>query len=1476
MVANVHWRDHVDTIAMTAALAATLAADPLARDDLAQATPSAQYRAACHGHGITPSKYVLSKLGSIDSDPLAAMSFDCSSTMLGKRGAIALADVLLRLANLASLNLSGTGMGDEGCSVVCRALSVHPSIARVDLSNNLITAAATPALRMFCRSTGASVVLKGNTAFFESSMAALAQCSLEAARRKAASLPAIDDPSPLKRALRSPPRTAFDAEKRIVARRLAQLGAFAQMRTLRRVPATRDGWLVFGVHVSCPFRTFLSEFELITETIVPRVNRALRKNRVHIVVTGWHEPRKVDTRHGSVSLKGDVDRFRDEEIACASAALRRSLVTQACDAMVVLRSGKRIEDAHCNDWRAKDAMGRGAIPVLDYVRAAVHGLPEAFRDTIETQKAPGPIAESRSTVLREMQETNQAFRLTYTAEFVGLTHRGVPIATPDTSFASTLQADLFALGQQLRSRQAPATRVFATLSDQALAALDLPPLVHPVTDALASCTKPVVALVGEPGSGKTAQLRHLEAHLRQAIETCVVVRHSMLAGNRTLDGALCALLDGLGVPHALEDYCDTPDALLSAFLRDLRRFRPPPSSTVVTLIVDDGDCVASGPGVAALSNIDQSALCIGSVPVRIVFSTTDSGPKPDKRLFVERVTMPKLTEEEAIDVLLWELRKSLVGPQTEAAARKAGVHLTVHKPHACRPLYMALAAAELTLATEDVSMLSIADALPPTLAELVTHTTARDVAPRLATVLDLVLATADDPVPGSAFLPLLSRLRAPADPRGGPVAEEHGRGKWRRLVDHRSAPLASLDLIGIQQACPALFSARTPGSLLRQPIALGSRTAFDVLEARRHDERGFETAATVDAALCRWAYIEGHGLTAVALARLPRGALTRLMSPAALWAFVAHRAVRELRRLWHREQQLTSVDPRLRAYRVALQRHWAAIVAHPNNIFTALRDVSDDGDGRHDCDDSPPDPVGDDVRRARSDHPAAHMALAGRVTVVSGAQHSPSAGDNANPIRITALADLFLVYLGIDERELNTQAAAARNAAQSLLRHTWLEQGVLAACAPPTFLEAERTQAQVRIGDAPIVAVTTISSEDLSRTRVACMSWRSSCVVVVACWWNDGALALTKVAQACDPAFSGTVHCAIALSGAKAVAALSGDASEVGSWCPSVAAAAGSIVHVWPEEPHGGDNLINGTSARPPTQFSGHSGTVQHLAFSPGGAKICGVDNSGTVIVWGSLESPCPGLMLATSVVGGAVSRIEFASNHEVLFVSPYDVTSWSCKDSTVRKVISTPTSSPFNAAYCVSWRPLVSAGPTSTSESDDVDKISEDESLPPARPLMTFVFADVERGVAVRYDERLPLEFERSEERRLGSDDAPLPQGAQVVTSVAGCLAVDRTYNELRVLAPTAPQLATYFVAAGPADDVPECPGSRDPTRAVHARVLDAAVCGDGPALCVAFSTRRRVRRGDGTHFESVGVAFLRAVDGPLQASVSGLVNGP
>jgi hypothetical protein len=1530
------------------------------------------YRTFCTALRMKPNGAVLLALRQVEVDgPKSVMSLNLSAAYLGRRGVAPLVDVFLQLVNLASLSLAGTGLDDWACGLLCRSLALHPSLRVLDLSRNHITPSAMPALRLLCAQTGCHVKLDGNPDMFPASIRALAAVSLQAKQPPTST--SVGEPSRDASPIRSRQGEvgSFAFQAHLMRRRLEQHQMYAQQRPLRRVSASSDGWVSLSVFASTPFRGFHGEVALLRDGVIPRLNRRLRALKIHLTLCAVHAPARVEMHvlAGAPPSDARADAFKDDAVVAANREVRSALVNHNTDIFCCFSPGGMARGAcpaTAMDWRAKERLGDGAVPTLVFERTAVRGLPEALRDDLEPASLSHLVSyqqAARRELAAKIRAVSPCCRVEYDADYDGLTEQGTPVLSLPAILEHTLAADLYTAALTLADqRQRPAKInwvVGAEPDELPLEATVVPSIVAAVeriaglsTDAPKDTSadgvpRPVIVVQGPPGCGKTANLTAARAALRARNETRVCAQHAVLSRDRSLHSVLHALLEQLGMRDTLLGWYPRATDLIDDFIHELNCFAAPPGARVVTLLVDDGDRVTEPAPLSAFANVDQSRLCTSNgVPVCIVY-TVDLNPHDrldtsagGTRLFLQRIRVPGLSEEQAVNVLVRLLRARGVvrGPQSEAEARRAGVHLVMQKAHGCRPLYMALAALAIRHWNEETAMIAIADVLPDTLDELVAHVLHPEHLPtRVAAVLAATVATtADggDGVPTELLELAVGFTRDPHDPRGGPAAEHHRKrlGWWAYLVDARPPPLAALDTAAARALLSDVFQ-HTGDVACRGSLYFGSATIETVMRAMidpssilfdecgvsdtdsvaampPHTAHGLRYSKTwsawalrlrdvLSALARRHAFVAHHRHHSVGLANLDAVAFTNALSPQLIFAFLQCRRERELQRRWRavagaallRNQREGSL---FRAYDAVLARHWAAIVDMPTNVFHMVADMSGRGDGRrlpaserdaserHDAFE-----VSVQAAFASTGTPCGRLAVRSVVSIVGGWDPStgpvrpPSSGASAPssfhsataaaasaptglaalPLRAVPSAVATFVYLGPDSRGVTVkgQVDAAKACARHCRFDAFLRVGELGAVAPPTFSECDETRASLRTHDGAIAAVVVVESEDLTRCRVAVSGLQQRRIVLVACYVSDGRLQLQRVALIEHDDLPAT-PLVMALSAAPPAGA--NDVADLGVWAPSVAVASGSTVLVWPSDPRGADTLVNRRQDAPqePTALTGLASAVSHVAFSPGGAKICAIDSTGLVLVWGSLESPCPALTLATSIIGDVVKKILFPLPDEVFFVTQNGVKGWNCVSSHVRNVIVKPTSVPYEDMFAVTHV----AKKTQITDSAGVD-------LP--RPLLRFTFVDTNTQVVTTFAESLHEAGTFAEEPegaiRIASADAPLQGGEYtVVPSPTGPLIVDLALNHVRrCSAADGPSLSPFFVAAAPTDDPassekPTMPPRRRPAQASITCVATATHGATGQEYVVLGARRRMPDAVNGALMSEVAILVCAVVD--------------
>ena len=832
-----------------------------------------------------------------------------------------------------------------------------------------------------------------------------------------------------------------------------------------------------------------------------------------------------------------------------------------------------------------------------------------------------------------------------------------------------------------------------------------------MTDAVVTSPKSIVVIDGPPGSGRSHWLRLIEDELAGREDTAAVVRLSGLSAWQTGDAKYvlrsilraCDLPDHVVALSGLEAMGrGEPNAPFARFLQCIRKVQLPLATRRQGLfvLVDDDDCIEPlGLSSMAVTLAEKDAALLttedGQSPIRFVLTSrklsTSLAP------FVTRLPLGVVVDsmEAATAVLIdtWP-----TGPYLGARASIAQVAAYVHsrKADGSHPRFLALAAIELARRSEGVSMMNIAEALPSTLPELTTRLVNAALSMSADVELFVRVLAGHMMHPNSCDGSLLAEL-LPVDqttvwqhPCNGPLRSTDALNRWRRADLGANSDAYSGTCQRFQQctatialltsAFPGLFFDRRPRQAARSTIHLESSSAASLIgplldhrvALRRHRagqidvDGGSRLSAAAASALSvrddgallrqllraasRVSYLRRHPLHREGQGLLSLDAITSGCGPQlVLSALRTSDALERLVQLLGPAAAGRPLDRRLAAYRALLDPSTGLgylLVTHPFSLLSlhapsCLTCLHDEAFARL---------IAADVS-ASFDSP---VALSRLVEIDNGSR------DNRYPT----------LLLRLD----GTASSARHDAAWWVstcraLAVSWNHTGA-AACYVSEASSSTPTDdpSRLQLRRFPLPAATgsifngVFACDPSHATHCAAhvivcssspaielYSLRPSTPAGGAlCWSLDRHLTISA-SQGAPPRVACAAVYVSDLDGAAVAVASPQAGTHVLSWF--VAAGAGALCAM--------------------TLCEGLDSQASQIAFSAAGQKCCGVSMSGKLCVWASGLSPCPGTMLATTIMTGGVPRdIRFVTAEAVLAVTTTQVTVWNSASSHTTTII--------------------------------------------------------------------------------------------------------------------------------------------------------------------------------------------------------------
>eukprot|EP00736_Rhodelphis_marinus_P002744 Rmarinus@m.9918 len=130
-----------------ATMGGTMDRSLLRASDLGRESLRDIYERRCREYGIRPNSTILNMFPTVGrgEDPEV---FDFSRNVLGERGVLPVCDILRTNKKCHTLLIGGNSIKDEGCVALVSALKGHPSLRRLDVSNNGIVTAGREIARL--------------------------------------------------------------------------------------------------------------------------------------------------------------------------------------------------------------------------------------------------------------------------------------------------------------------------------------------------------------------------------------------------------------------------------------------------------------------------------------------------------------------------------------------------------------------------------------------------------------------------------------------------------------------------------------------------------------------------------------------------------------------------------------------------------------------------------------------------------------------------------------------------------------------------------------------------------------------------------------------------------------------------------------------------------------------------------------------------------------------------------------------------------------------------------------------------------------------------------------------------------------------------------------------------------------------------------------------------------------------------------
>ncbi|KAG5497963.1 hypothetical protein GH5_02759 [Leishmania sp. Ghana 2012 LV757] len=187
------------------------------------------YKKRCRELGCACNSAVVQLLSDVPDDVASLTSLDLSRNFIGRKGILPLLDVIEGAGQLRSLDLRDQQLGNDVVEVICARLRGHPSLLKLNLSNNPITLAVSSALLDLVKENSVLQYVLLQQTFVRSAMVTAIEVQLEKnralARAASTVLPKTDSPSSRLAVLTSPAAatSAADEESGVPGRERAGL-----------------------------------------------------------------------------------------------------------------------------------------------------------------------------------------------------------------------------------------------------------------------------------------------------------------------------------------------------------------------------------------------------------------------------------------------------------------------------------------------------------------------------------------------------------------------------------------------------------------------------------------------------------------------------------------------------------------------------------------------------------------------------------------------------------------------------------------------------------------------------------------------------------------------------------------------------------------------------------------------------------------------------------------------------------------------------------------------------------------------------------------------------------------------------------------------------------------------------------------------------------------------------------------------------
>nr|CCM17586.1 calpain-like cysteine peptidase,putative,cysteine peptidase, Clan CA, family C2, putative [Leishmania guyanensis] len=143
------------------------------------------YKKRCNELNCACNSAVVQLLSDVPNEVASLIALDLSRNFLGRKGVIPLLDVIEGATQLRSLDLRDQQLGNEAVELICVRLRRHPSLVKLNLSNNPITLAVSRALLELAKQNSVLQYILLEHTFMRPSMVTVIEVQLEQNRARA-------------------------------------------------------------------------------------------------------------------------------------------------------------------------------------------------------------------------------------------------------------------------------------------------------------------------------------------------------------------------------------------------------------------------------------------------------------------------------------------------------------------------------------------------------------------------------------------------------------------------------------------------------------------------------------------------------------------------------------------------------------------------------------------------------------------------------------------------------------------------------------------------------------------------------------------------------------------------------------------------------------------------------------------------------------------------------------------------------------------------------------------------------------------------------------------------------------------------------------------------------------------------------------------------------------------------------------------